>query len=381
MNTKDTLSVLLEKIEELKSALGDKALDSQGTTENGFLKFNDKEIFQMPKTFRKQFRAQGCTAHVRKRTDGRYNCSYEIRYAKKPYNKHPISASGTTLEEAKARFIEKLNNFTPQDDTAPVIPKNFHEFSLYWFENFHKRKVSGETYKRNFITYTHYIEPIFRNAKTGDITPTQIQSFIDGFKQTGRLAETLQSILNQILECALKHGLIKINPIGMCFFVKHERKHGTALTKHEEKRLLDFYDGTPFQIDFAIALYTGLRPNEFKTAVMEGDFIKAKNSKRKGGKTESKKIPISPMLKAYLSESGEIHMHSADAITNKLKAVFPNHMLYDLRTTFQTRCTECGISDVAIGLFMGNAIGGELKKAYTDVSDEWLLQEGEKLKY
>ena len=39
-----------------------------------------------------------------------------------------------------------------------------------------------------------------------------------------------------------------------------------------------------------------MRPNEYETARREDNFIIAKNSKRKGGKTETKKIPITPML-------------------------------------------------------------------------------------
>ena len=41
----------------------------------------------------------------------------------------------------------------------------------------------------------------------------------------------------------------------------------------------------------AIGLYTGLRPNEYKTAYIEDGFIVAKNSKRKKGKVELKKYP------------------------------------------------------------------------------------------
>lgn len=79
-------------------------------SENGLLAFTEKEIIQMPKNIRKTFRIQGNAVHVRKRTDGRYKCSYEIRYSKKPYDKNPISVSATTLEAVKARFIEKLNS-------------------------------------------------------------------------------------------------------------------------------------------------------------------------------------------------------------------------------------------------------------------------------
>ena len=63
--------------------------------------------------------------------------------------------------------------------------------------------------------------------------------------------------------------------------------------------------GTPYQQMFAVELYTGMRPNEYYTAKVEGDFIVANNSKRKNGKTELKKIPISrclrPMLRTAMS--------------------------------------------------------------------------------
>ena len=204
---------------------------------------------------------------------------------------------------------------------------------------------------------------------------------LDSYSHKGRTAETLHSLFNQIFVCAVKHGIIKNNPLNMCFYKKHKREHGNALTKEEEKKLLTEYKETPFLIDFAIALFTGLRPNEYATAQINGNFIIARNSKRKDNEEETKRIPITPMLKPFIENTESLHMHRPAAIAKRLKALFPNHILYDLRTTFQTRCTECGIAEVAIGLFMGNAIGCELKKAYTDVSEEWLLKEGEKLNY
>ena len=113
----------IDSTENINDENGDEPLSDKDF--KGFLKFTEKEIFKMPKPFRKIFRVDGNKAHVRKRADGRYKCSFEIRYAKKPYNKHPISASGATLEIAKARFIEKLNNYVPQDDTAPPFRKTF----------------------------------------------------------------------------------------------------------------------------------------------------------------------------------------------------------------------------------------------------------------
>lgn len=167
----------------------------------------------------------------------------------------------------------------------------------------------------------------------------------------------------------------------MVFHKQHEKEYGKAISKADEKKLLDAYAGTPYQVSFAIVLYTGLRPNEYTTATINGKFIKPVNSKRTVKKKAFKRIPITSMLRPYLNGIAEIKMPTTFQMTNRIKKVLPNHSLYDMRTTFQTRCTECGISEVAIGLFMGNGIGETLKEAYTDVSDGWLLKEGEKLNY
>lgn len=289
--------------------------------------------------------------------------------------------SKAEIESKLTKALKEAKNKAKQQQNGDVIPTNFDKFAMYWFENFHQRKVADGTYKKNLYTYKRNIQQKFATDNIRKITPIKIQKFLDSFSDKARTMETLYSILNQIFACAVKHGIVKLNPLGMIFYQKHEREHGKALSKGDEKRLLDAYVGTSFQIDFAIALYTGLRPNEYATATIDGDFITAKNSKRKNGKIEYKRIPITPMLRPYLNDVVELKLHHPATITKKLKQILPNHQLYDLRTTFQTRCTECTVSEVAIGLFMGNAIGGELKKAYTDVADEYLLREGEKLNY
>ena len=59
------------------------SLKDRGLADTGdqtTLEFTIKEISQMPKTFRREFRTDGCTAHVRKRRSGRNSWNYEIRY-------------------------------------------------------------------------------------------------------------------------------------------------------------------------------------------------------------------------------------------------------------------------------------------------------------
>ena len=196
----------------------------------------------------------------------------------------------------------------------------------------------------------------------------------------GKTMDEVFSLLNAIFKMAIKHGLITHNPMDIVFHAKHETQHGSALSKEEEKQLLEATAGTPYQLMFAVGLYTGMRPNEYYSARIEGDFIVTVNSKRKGGKTEYKKIPITPMLKPYIEGVTELKFYVANRLREKFHEIFPQRKIYDLRTTFYTRCHECGVADVARSEFVGHSLGA-LGNAYTDLSDEFLLKEGEKLKY
>ena len=187
-------------------------------------------------------------------------------------------------------------------------------------------------------------------------------------------------MLNMLFKAAVKHGVMLHNQIDMVFHTKHEREHGKALTKDEERKLLSETADTPYQKMFAIGLYTGLRPNEYKTAYIENGFIVANNSKRKNGKVELKKIPITPMLQPYLEGTTELYFTRLEQIRHKFNGILPNHKLYDLRTTFYTHCMECGIAEAAIKKYVGHALGG-MADTYTDLSDDFLKAEGEKFSY
>ena len=370
-------SISLDRVATLT---GSKKPDNNDT-ENAFLRFDEKEILKMPKTFRKEFRTQGCTARVRKRRSGKTNWNYEIRYRRNGYN---VAVSANNLEDAKNKFIAKLEEVEKlgRKTSAQIAPTKFGSFAEYFFENYYKRKVAERTFKNNLNRYHNHIEPLFGEMPIANIYPPQCQKLIDKLSDEGKgkTMDEVFSLLKAIFKMAIKHGLISHNPMDIVFHAKHETQHGTALSKEEEKQLLEATAGTPYQLMFAVALYTGMRPNEYYSAKIEGDFIVTVNSKRKNGKVEYKKIPIIPPLKPYLEGVTELKFYGSNRLRERFSTVFKNHKLYDLRTTFYTRCEECGVAPTARDEFVGHS-GGVLHKTYTDLSDEFLLKEGEKLNY
>ena len=339
------------------------------------LKFTTKEIDQMPKTFKKEFRVEGCTARIRKRQTGKNSYTYEIRYRRNGYN---ITITDKNLEKGKSRFLAALKTAKPIEKGLGV-PTTFHEFAIYYFENFRKRKVAKQTYENDFGRYKNHIKPYYESMKIKDITPDTCQRHIDTLaKKSTKTSVEVYGLMSVIFKAAIAHGIIEKNPLSIVLKPTHQCEHGVALTKEEEKKLLQGVKGTKYEYIFALALYTGLRPNEFETAKIEGDFIVAKNSKRKGGKIEYKKIPICTMLKPYLDGIKTLEIPTLEYIRYSFNNILPNHILYDLRTTFYTRCEECGVAEPARDEFVGHS-RGKLNNAYSDLSDDYLLKEGKKL--
>ena len=103
-------SITLDKIKELTEVKAEAESNEIIQERNGgseTLVFSRKEIDSMPRTFRKQFRCKGITAHVHKRRSGKRNWNYEIRCQ---VNHQKINVSSNNLEEAKQKFIRRLRS-------------------------------------------------------------------------------------------------------------------------------------------------------------------------------------------------------------------------------------------------------------------------------
>ncbi len=352
-----------------------KALAKQGVVE-----FTDEEMKTMPKIFKRLIVLQKKRCRLRKHVSGKDTTTYEIRFRRDGYD---ISASGKTIELAKANFIEKLKTAQPKEKRTgggSTIPTTFTAFALYHYETFRKEKVSSEHYKNNLRLVDRYLSPRFKETPIEKITPPDCKKLLDEVMEQGKgkTADDLHSILNGIFKSAIAHGIIERNPLALILYTQHERESGKAITKDEETRLFNALNGTIYATAAALVLFCGLRPNELETAKIQGPFIVAVNSKRKTRKTEYKRIPIIDRLHPFLPADGVFNIPNLDMLRRHFKRALPGHKLYDLRTTFYTRCKEYDVADAARDHFVGHSFG-VLGNTYTDLSDEYLLKEGKKL--
>ncbi len=352
--------------------------------ESGSFNITNKEIEKMSNTIKGKIFAEGFAVCWRKRPCGKNSYTYQVRFQRGIYN---IQFHEKRKEDLKPRFLQELRKQAKNPpDKRPKqqngVPTTFTKFAEYYFENFRKLKVGERTFQGDMNRFYRHIEPHFKDKRLQDITALECQTLLKRLTESGKgkTADEVCCLLNIIFKHAVRHHLIQWSPMDTVFHVKHERQHGIALTKEEELLLLESYRGTMYELPFAVALYTGLRPNEYDSARIDGGLIIALNSKRKNRKVVYKRIAISPMLQPYLDNVQALSFPRPETMREKIKAVLPNHKLYDLRTTFNTRCKECSVADPARMEFMGHSLG-ELGNAYTDLSNAYLLKEGTKIRY
>ena len=345
--------------------------------ENGFLKFTDKEILEMPKKFRKQFRMHGITAHVRITKDG----LFQIRCRSKGFD---VQATSKYMAEAKEKFIRELfKQYPSRGEPIKKKPKPvlLQSFASDWLENVKRPYIKEGTYADYEMTFRVHIFPMFGQINITAIKPLEIQRFINNFGDS-RTGEKVYKLLKPVFDYAVASGIIERSPMTLIKKPYHEAETGIALTVEEENMFLDALEGSEYKFLFICILYLGLRRSEVKSIVFDENFITVVSAKQRLGHREQiRKIPITPMLRKYLPAK-EIPQITDNAISHIFKRFCPNHHVHDLRHTFITRCQECGVSRQLVSLWAGHKADDTITtNVYTHFSEEFQLKEAKKVLY
>ena len=317
-----------------------------------------------------RIKIKGVSINKKPRADGRWQGYYKDDKVKQ-------YVYGSTREEVEEK-IRKLirTGIKKKKHTINGAPTDFEDFAMFYFNTFRARKVAKDTLKGDLSRFNNYLKPVFKNRPIRSITPSECQELIDRIQESGKgkTADEVYSLLSVIIKMAMRFGIVQRNPLEIVYHEKHERINGKVLKIDDIKRLIA--SKNKYLPYYMIALYTGLRPNEYEKFTINGNFIVAVNSKRKNGKTEYKKIPIMRELKPFLT-GNFAKIPPYEQLRIEYKTILPDFSLKDLRKTFNSRCIECGVNEIVRKLWMGHSLG-ELGKAYTELSDEYFLKEAKK---
>ena len=349
-------------------------------TSSAKIKFTKKEIESMSKTFKREFIANGMTAHIIERPSGKRGSFYEIRYRRNGYD---IAVSNKELNTAKAMFIEATQNLPPPESLA----KNKFSFGSIadeWLKYKHG-KVAEDTWKgyesqmRRFIPQKFKEKPI-KSIRTSDID--ELMNTLD----TPRKYEDMRIIFNSIFKYAKASGIVTYNPVEMIPFKRAERENRDRLTDGQIKTFLTNLQTPIFDKirNFALAMYFfGLRPCEIDDeAHFENGFLICRNRKRKNGKKAYKKIPVPRQAEKFFNFNLPLKSPLSYDRTLKIKKkALPEGVIpYQLRHTFASVCDE-KVKREVVELWMGDSPERLVGKTYVHYSDEFMRSEMDKVNF
>ena len=339
------------------------------------LKFTKQEISKMATTFKREFIANGLCARITKRESGKDTYCYEIRYRSNGYN---ISASATDLAEAKKKFIKKtlpteIDKYYVKG--RPTGHNLFFEIFNEWYK-YKQGTITDSALKKHKVNFDNLPETLKKRPisaiRTGDL-----DNVLKDVKP--RKYEDLRTLFNGIFKYAIASGIITHNPVALIHFKRAERKARNALTKAEILHFLteiknEHYDR--IRQGAYLLYFFGLRPCEVDEETrLDGDFLIARNRKRKNGKIEYKKIPVPKEAREFIEWDKPLVFHCSgwarDKLFKKLLGDGENSA-YSLRHTFSTTCQEYLKRPDIVDIWMGDSSERLVGRVYTHFSDEFM---------
>ena len=329
----------------------------------------------MATTFKKVFIANGLCAHVLKKPSGKNSYCYEIRYRSNGYD---IRAYSTDLTKAKELFIAKT---TAQEIEKYRIKdkKSTGNLFCHIFEEWHQYKKGTlcEKEHNRFRTNFYNLPEELRNKPINAITTLDLDKVMKEVKP--RKYEELRTLFNGIFKYAIASGILMHNPVALIKFKRSERQNREALSEDEIKAFLERVKATKYDSirQFAYVLYFfGLRPCEIDEEThREGEFLIARNRKRKNGKIEYKKIPIPTQAQGLIDWDKPLttDLHRLK-INDTMKELLGGKTAYYLRHTFATTCQQYVRPDI-VDIWMGDSPTRLVGRVYTHFPDKFMREQ------
>ena len=354
-----------------------------------------KEIKRMPEKYRRIFACEDRIIPYRF-----HKGVYEAHYRRDGFKVFACAKDFKEMcEKFTAKLLEQMNGKRPLPmpskgkEAAPGhSDARFADYLREWLEI--KRKTCKESTVKEYERLSSVnLLPVFGDKAIIDISRQELQSYLFRFIDEGkhRTAEKLHQVLCCIFVLACE-DLHILSPMKKIVLPYYEPKKGSALTKEEEKTLVEWcieHRDNEASSALLVLLYFGLRRSELKTISVEDEMLTCTTSKTKMGRSEIKRsIPFSPVFRRVLQyvDFEKAKHTNVNTIYTTFKRLFPHRHTHELRYNFITRAKEAGCNLEAVMLWAGHSFDKDVKssavdRGYTDYSKEYLVQEAQKIDY
>ena len=384
-------TITVDKLSELVGDKDGKKPPKGGRTENG-LTFTKKEIKSMPMKYRKIFAQGDIIVPYRLRKDG----VYEARLRRKDIH---IEVSSKDFSVLKQKFLAALNKSEPQPEQPPqpavqrsAVSVKFGDFVKDWLK-VKQKIVKPSTFKEYDRLCNHDLLPAFGEKNLAELDRAALQNFLFSYIDAGknRTAEKLYDLLRCIFDVAADDYKMD-SPMAKVVLPKYQTKKGSALTKAEELKLVNYCrenKNSEAASAILVLLYFGLRFSELSTMKVTGNWLEIQTSKERLGQDVVKRYaPFTPMVRKNLPyiDFEKARTTKQRTIASAIKRLFPHHHPHELRYTYITRCKECGVHSEIVMMWDGHSedrdvLASRVDRGYTDFSKEHQLKEAEKVDY
>ena len=339
---------------------------------SSLLHFSHKEIKNMATTFKKVFIANGLAAHVIKKASGKNTFRYEIRYRA---NGYCIIASSTDIRKAKEKFLAKT---TPGEIEKYRIQKaksgqdTLEEIFDEWY-----MVKEGTITDKALRTYNTNFEELPDKIRKTPIRKIRTSDLIAIMKDVKpRKYEELRTLFNSLFKYAIGCGVISHNPVLLIPFKRAERQVRESLSTPEISKFLKRIKEPKYERikqGVYILYFFGLRPCELDEEThREGDFLIARNRKRKNGKIEYKKIPIPKAAETLIDWTKPLTFQVSPKPREEwIKEVLDGKTAYNLRHTFSSICQQYVRQEI-VDIWIGDSPTRLIGKHYTHFPDEFM---------
>lgn len=145
-------------------------------------------------------------------------------------------------------------------------PMTVDDYLDRWLHNAARGRLRERTFSDYSELLERYVRPAIGGKKLSSLRPLDIQSLYTKMQERSLSARTVRythAVLTSALKQAVKWLMLSQNPAAAVDLPKSTRKEMKALSAKEAERFLSAASEDRWAIVFALALATGMRPEEY----------------------------------------------------------------------------------------------------------------------